>query len=426
MKKTSSIALVICSIFPLIMTIPLYFLGISNISFLWGELAYCLFIFDTILGLRPELIEKHIELNKMYMIHGFMAVLAVLFAFFHVEMSHIHGLTGLFGNIAFYGSILVVALALIFLTNQMLVDIPLFRQIIKLIRNVGNKLKISREINILFHSLSPLIVVCVFIHVLLIPFFSKNTGFMIFFVGYFLLFILSYIYYGIVKKLKVSRYVVKNVKIMNDSSFELTLNYSYGKKIRAHGGQYVFIQLPFCKIDEYHPFSILQYLNGGNEIKLGIKKSGDFTKQLSTVQKGTIVKIKGVYGHFIAPQGHEPILAIAGGIGVTPCISLLQSIPSQRKGYLLWSVSSPSDIIFGDEINRLKETHPNINVIYYDSSQKGHLNSKVLKDNISELQSKERIDCFICGPKPMTKSMISTLNSLGVNNDDIISEGFIF
>ena len=142
---------------------------------------------------------------------------------------------GFLGNIAFYGAIAITILALVFLTNQILAKIPGIDAIVKMVRNIEKRLGISREINLLFHTLSPIIVVCVFLHVLLIPSFNHNTQFMLFSVGYFIIFAVFYIYYGIICKLRVAHYTVENIQMMNDNSFELTLKYSYGKKIKAKG-----------------------------------------------------------------------------------------------------------------------------------------------------------------------------------------------
>ncbi len=355
-----------------------------------------------------------------------MAIFCCNFCIIACRNEPLHGVVGFLGNIAFYGAIAITILALVFLTNQILAKIPGIDAIVKMVRNIGKRLGISREINLLFHTLSPIIVVCVFLHVLLIPSFNHNTQFMLFSVGYFIIFAVFYIYYGIICKLRVAHYTVENIQMMNDNSFELTLKYSYGKKIKAKGGQFIFIQLPFCKIDEYHPFSILQSLNQDKIIKLGIKKSGDFTDKLANASKETTVKVKGIYGHFTSPKDNNPVLAIAGGIGITPCIGLLQSLSQQRKGYLLWSVSSKNNIIFNEEIQTLVQTHPNIKIIYHDTSKHGYLNSKVLKENINELTTNKPIDCFICGPAPMSKSVIHNLESLGVSDNRILSEGFIF
>lgn len=425
-KKTNKIAMIIFSSIPLLMTIPLFVLGKTDIKYFLGEFAYCLFIFDVILGLRPEWIEKLIELKQVYFIHGIMAILAVIFSGLHVEMSHIDGISGLVGNMAFYGSILITILALLFLTNQFLGEIPIVRHIINMVRKVCSMFAVTRELNLLIHVLSPLIVVFIYLHVLFIPEFSQRPSFMMFFEGYFVFFVVAYLYYGVYRKLHVAKYKIETINRLNQNTYEISLNYVKGRRLKIKGGQFVFIQLPFAKMDEYHPFSLLENTEKGKHIKLGIKAVGDFTDKLAEVQPGTIAKIKGVYGHFTAPRGKAPVVAIAGGIGVTPCISLMQSLSEKRKGYLIWSIHSENDKVFENELQKLQKTHPNVKVIYHNSSQMGHLNAKQLRNEIPELDEHKMIDCFICGPAPMTKSVTKDLQRLGVKDKNIITEGFIF
>lgn len=61
---------------------------------------------------------------------------------------------GFLGNIAFYGAIAITILALVFLTNQILAKIPGIDAIVKMVRNIEKRLGISREINLLFHTIS--------------------------------------------------------------------------------------------------------------------------------------------------------------------------------------------------------------------------------------------------------------------------------
>ena len=85
-KQTKKTALFFLIIFPIIMLIPLYILGKMKSKYLFGELAYCLFIFDTVLGLRPEWVERRIELKTLYMVHGIAAIFAVILAVLHDMM----------------------------------------------------------------------------------------------------------------------------------------------------------------------------------------------------------------------------------------------------------------------------------------------------------------------------------------------------
>lgn len=422
-KKSSLLFLIL---FPIIMLIPLYILGKMKTKYFFGELAYCLFIFDTILGLRPEWIERKVELKKLYMIHGIVAIFAVCFAVLHDLMSHLHGIAGLFGKIALYSSIAITILALIFLSNQILNLIPGINKIVDLIRKIATKFKINRELNLLFHTLAPLVVVFTFLHVCFIPKFNHRVGFMIFFVGYFIIFSILYLYYGVYKKINLPKYKVKSLTMMNDTTYKLVLEYFRGHKVTATSGKFVFINAPFTNLDEYHPFSIVKSENNGKTITLGIKVSGDFTEKLAKIKPGSVIKIKGIFGHFSTPNNNYPILTIAGGIGITPCLGLLNSLPTNTKAYLVWSVRSTNEIAFKHELDCLSLTHPNVKIIIHDTSKKGFINQKTLVNKIPELQNNDKLNCFLCGPKPMMDAIEKILVSQNIPKDFILAEGFIF
>ena len=114
--------------------------------------------------------------------------------------------------------------------------------------------------------------------------------------------------------------------MMNSQTYELTLTKTNGKPVAAQSGQFVFIHAPFAKLNEYHPFSVVAVSDDQQTITLGIKIAGDFTAQLAQVKVGTAIRIKGAYGHFENPQTDIPVVAIAGGIGITACLGLLNQL----------------------------------------------------------------------------------------------------
>lgn len=424
-NKTRPVMYILLCILPVVMTVPLLVTGHTKMKYFFGELAYCLFIVDVLLGLRPEWIERLVELKKLYCLHGLLAIVAVIGAACHIEMSHLHGFAALLGWGAFYGAIATVLLAVGFLTSQVL-RVPFLGRGVAMLRQGLARIGITREMVLLVHMLSPLIVVMVFFHVVLIHKFNHLGWFMLFFCGYFALFALGYAYWGIYHRLIVARYTVVRIDWETASIFKITLKHAKGDVITAHGGQFVFIHAPFAMPNEYHPFSVLQINHDGTELTLGIKQVGDFTTKLAHVAPGTQIKIRGVYGHFTAPTDDTPVLAVAGGIGITPCIGILQSLPHNQTGYLLWSVRSRADACFSEELTQLRATHPHIRVILHDDSELGYLDKEFLIQQIPELRQQRPLNCFICGPAPMMTSVERQLKAMQVPHDRIIDEGFIF
>lgn len=415
---------------PVVMTLPLAMATHFSIKYLLGELAYCIFIEDATLGLRPHIIERFVDLKTLYWFHGIMAITAIVAAFCHNLLSHLGGLAGLCGNIALYGSMAIGGLALIFLSSQILAPIPFINFLIKIIQKIANKFHFNREINLLMHDFAPFIIVFVFIHVLLSgKSFVYRPLFFVFLVSYFIHFEIIYIVYGILRKVIVSYYRIQQIKQLNSDTYSIKLNYNFGARLKIKGGQFIFIHTPHSKIDEYHPFSVVNFQNDkrnkyAQTITLGIKVVGDFTNRLVNLPIGTSVTIKGVFGHFIQPKKNKTdIVAIAGGIGITPCLGLINKLPKETHGMLIWSLHSAKDLVFKDELNNLSENHPNIKVVIQYSESEGHLN-QVKLEQIAQKYLNNKTAWYVCGPPKMMRSIKNALNHLKIDN--VYAEGFIF
>jgi predicted ferric reductase len=96
-----------------------------------------------------------------------------------------------------------------------------------------------------------------------------------------------------------------------------------------------------------HPFSISSAPNG-SWLRITIKELGDWSAELQRVHVGTRVFIEGPYGILTgAKRTRQRVLLIAGGIGITPLRSLLESLPAGPGDLtLLYRVRNERDIVF--------------------------------------------------------------------------------
>jgi len=94
-------------------------------------------------------------------------------------------------------------------------------------------------------------------------------------------------------------------------------------------GQYIFINVPKINIHEWHPFSVASS-PFNDEIEIYIKSLGNWTRNLHKLaQKEAYLtlRVDGPYGNLnLNYQRYPKILLIAGGIGITPVLSILQAI----------------------------------------------------------------------------------------------------
>jgi ferredoxin-NADP reductase len=174
-----------------------------------------------------------------------------------------------------------------------------------------------------------------------------------------------------------------------------------------------------------------------SEIKFAIRVGGKFTTAISNVDLGSTINIQGPFGNFIVDYTYEKSLVLmAGGIGITPFISIIQDIYDKNLDIpvtLLYSVSSRSKIPFHKQLLYLENQNPNLRIEYYitntrsDFSDKynhyfsGRIDANSVKKYINNAADQKY---FICGPKPFKNSLEAELLDSGVNPNSIIIEEF--
>jgi len=180
---------------------------------------------------------------------------------------------------------------------------------------------------------------------------------------------------------------------------------------------------------EAHPFSMSMFPDG-KQVRLTIKRLGDFTRRIPDLKPGTPVLIDGPHGVFTsAGCSSSKVLMIAGGIGITPIRSLAEEmIATGRDVILIYGNRNSPLIVFRKELealaarsgNRLKIFH----VMSDDPSWQGE-KGRVDRDLITRLvpDLPER-DVYLCGPPVMMKLVRTTLTGMGVASSRIHSERF--
>jgi predicted ferric reductase len=200
------------------------------------------------------------------------------------------------------------------------------------------------------------------------------------------------------------------------------------EKFKVEAGQFMifrFLQKSFWT--QAHPFS-LSWAPNGRELRLTSKKLGDFTKELPNIKVGTQVLIDGPHGVFTEKLiTKDKLLFIAGGIGITPIRSMLESLGNRFPDkVLLYSNKTPADTVLGGEILDLSEKYGFKAVNIYsdekvDGAEFGRLDKDMLAKLVPDIASR---DIFLCGPPPMMIALRNALVLLGVPKNQIHFERF--
>lgn len=149
-------------------------------------------------------------------------------------------------------------------------------------------------------------------------------------------------------------------------SLELALVHkgSYGAKgFRFKAGQFAWItrrNLLFAF--SYNPFSISSSAEATDRIGFTIKGHEGFSAEVARLQVGDILYVDGPYGGFcLDEEQRAPLVLIGAGVGVTPLVSMLETLADQRcaRPCHLWLASKNEDsIVCGSQIERLQTRLP--------------------------------------------------------------------
>jgi predicted ferric reductase len=192
-----------------------------------------------------------------------------------------------------------------------------------------------------------------------------------------------------------------------------------GKVLHFNAGQFAFFTFPRISKKEQHPFTISSHpLN--DTLRVTIKDLGDYTSKVANLTKGDIAKIEGPFGLFSSKYAKEKEqIWIAGGIGITPFLSLSKDI-YMNKIKLFWCVKNKDEAVYANELAE-NSNIPNFEFIVGPSDDNGFLTADKLE--ISELKDKAYL---ICGPEALKQNIIKQLTAKGVKRDSIYDEEFAF
>ncbi len=153
-------------------------------------------------------------------------------------------------------------------------------------------------------------------------------------------------------------------------------------------------------------------------------------------QIGTRLQLRAPSGQFVfAPDADAPPVFIAGGIGITPVLSMLKAALSDqpdRVAHLFYGVRNGQDHAFKAVLNQLSKDHPGLalHILYADPAladvrgQDYDLPGFVSLDLLKQTLPHGRHAFYICGPDPMMTALIPALSSWGVDETDIHRESF--
>lgn len=146
---------------------------------------------------------------------------------------------------------------------------------------------------------------------------------------------------------------------------------------------------------------------------------------------GDVVQLGVPKGLFVMPEhSTQPVVLIAGGIGITPFMAYLQTLAQadeRPEVWLYYANRSPDSTAYETELAELEKQWPELHIHrYYDAPvpELGIEAERISAEQFDAALIKRRARFYICGPKAMMDALRSGLVARGVPNFDIFTEVF--
>ena len=155
-----------------------------------------------------------------------------------------------------------------------------------------------------------------------------------------------------------------------------------------------------------------------------------------SLEEGTLVDVRAPAGNFwLDVHGSRPIVLIAGGVGLTPLIAMLNTICAgnlRRETWFFYGVRDRQDHAMYDHLQTLAREHENVRIVVayaaptatcvagQDYAEKGFLSVDLFK----RMLPSSNYEFYLCGPPPMMAVITEGLAQWGVPDSDVHFEAF--
>ncbi len=219
-------------------------------------------------------------------------------------------------------------------------------------------------------------------------------------------------------------------------------------KMKPAGGEPLFDYLPgqfqFITFfrdrglpEEEHHWTISSSPADKGYVSSTIKALGDFTSTVGETRAGDRAAVNGGFGRFsyvLHPEERD-LVFIAGGIGITPLMSMIRHMRDTRDNrqvLLVYANKDESGIVFSRELAGIEAGgYPSLRVVHVLGSpppgwsgESGFVDrEKILRLCDGDLEGKV---FYVCGPPGLITAVLDALKTLGVEDYRIRLEIFSF
>jgi Na+-transporting NADH:ubiquinone oxidoreductase subunit F len=172
--------------------------------------------------------------------------------------------------------------------------------------------------------------------------------------------------------------------------------------------------------------------NAGDKVPAGVMSSFIFN-----LKPGDKVTVSGPYGEFLAKETDAEMVFVGGGAGMAPMRShifdQLKRLHSQRKISFWYGARSLREAFYAEEFDKLARQHENFSWYLALSDPLpednwdgpvGLIHEVLYKLYLQDHPAPEDCEYYLCGPPMMNAAVTRMLDSLGVEEENILFDDF--
>ena len=184
-----------------------------------------------------------------------------------------------------------------------------------------------------------------------------------------------------------------------------------------------------------HTFSLVSAPYQDDLVVATRMRDSAFKRAFKSLPIGAAAQLEGPFGSLTLHNNRaRPAVFIAGGIGITPFMSILRQAAHDQllhRLLLLYSNRRPEDAAFLAELQQLEPVNKNFHLVatmteMSKSSRAWEGETRLIDEALVKSAGGDLSApiYYLAGPPAMVEAMRQTLNRAGIDDDDIRSEEF--
>jgi ferredoxin-NADP reductase len=156
------------------------------------------------------------------------------------------------------------------------------------------------------------------------------------------------------------------------------------------------------------------------------------------VSVGSLLQVRAPAGRFYLDHSPAPVVLIAGGIGITPMLSMINWVVQQQPGRELWlfyGVRHAAELVMAPHLEAMTASHPNLHLhLCFSASQPAsilalpervhHHHGRIDLRLLRSVLPLKPYHFYLCGPTALLASLVPALEGWGVADERIHFEAF--